>query len=150
MNRSLKKSGSFEQEILKAAEGKSCRICGDDSVSAKDAILSYSRYEPIMEVCWKCAQKLVNGYWMQHSGESFDEWLRGDRPSAPSVYRKAEISASLRKAVYERDLYRCKHCGTHLDLSVDHIVPESKGGATDLSNLQTLCRPCNSRKGARA
>ncbi|MCA1670595.1 MAG: HNH endonuclease [Thermomicrobia bacterium] len=56
----------------------------------------------------------------------------------------------MQKRVWERDLYRCCECGTHLDLSVDHIIPESRGGNLDLDNLRTLCRSCNSRKGARA
>lgn len=34
-------------------------------------------------------------------------------------------------------------------LSLDHIHPYSLGGEDTLGNLQTLCRPCNSRKGAR-
>lgn len=62
---------------------------------------------------------------------------------------KAVISAGLRTQVFERDAYRCKHCGTHKDLRADHIHPESKGGPTTLENLQTLCAPCNSKKGAR-
>lgn len=64
-------------------------------------------------------------------------------------YPRREVSASTRLAVYKRDGYACKHCGTHEDLSIDHIFPVSKGGTNDLENLQTLCRPCNSRKGAR-
>lgn len=63
--------------------------------------------------------------------------------------KKKKITAKLRKSVYERDKYRCKKCGTHIDLSVDHIVPESKGGKTRLDNLQTLCFPCNTRKGTK-
>ena len=62
-------------------------------------------------------------------------------------HRKARISSGIRTAVFERDLYRCKHCGTHLDLTVDHITPESQGGDLSMSNLQTLCRTCNSVKG---
>lgn len=65
----------------------------------------------------------------------------------PQAYKKKKISHSLQKAVFERDEYRCVHCDTHLDLSVDHIKPESKGGTLDMSNLQTLCRKCNSSKG---
>lgn len=61
--------------------------------------------------------------------------------------KKKKISQSIRRKVFERDKYRCVRCGTHLDLSVDHIIPESKGGAHDLSNFQTLCRSCNSKKG---
>ena len=60
---------------------------------------------------------------------------------------KANMDASLRLKVYERDGYQCLHCGVRKDLSLDHIHPESKGGATTLENLQTLCRSCNSKKG---
>ena len=59
------------------------------------------------------------------------------------------ISAVLRWEVWERDDFTCQHCGVRRFLSIDHIVPVSKGGATESSNLQTLCIPCNSRKGAR-
>ena len=36
------------------------------------------------------------------------------------------------------------------DLTIDHIEPESEGGADDLHNLQLLCQPCNSTKGNRS
>jgi len=54
---------------------------------------------------------------------------------------------ALKRFVFERDKYRCVNCGTHLNLSIDHIHPFSKGGSDDESNLQTLCRSCNSSKG---
>lgn len=55
----------------------------------------------------------------------------------------------LRTAVLERDGFRCRHCGAEDRLTIDHVHPLSLGGPTELDNLQTLCRPCNSRKGAR-
>jgi hypothetical protein len=67
----------------------------------------------------------------------------------PPPYRKAEIPAALRTQVFERDGYRCRHCGTDEDLQADHIHPEVLGGPTELANLQTLCGPCNLRKGAK-
>lgn len=70
------------------------------------------------------------------------------RDPVPVKPKKKTIPRSLAKVVFERDEYRCVTCGSHIDLSVDHIHPESKGGDLELSNLQTLCRPCNSRKGA--
>jgi len=75
--------------------------------------------------------------------------LEPDKESDPGAYRKKVISQSLRTKVFERDEYRCLHCGTHVDLCADHIIPESKGGETSESNLQTLCRSCNSKKGAK-
>jgi hypothetical protein len=64
-------------------------------------------------------------------------------------YRKSPVPDHIRWTVWERDDFRCQHCGSRRALSVDHIHPESKGGTLELSNLQTLCRPCNSRKGYR-
>lgn len=60
------------------------------------------------------------------------------------------INSSLRKLIFERDLYRCINCGTHKSLSVDHIVPVSKGGGNEIKNLQTLCTTCNSSKGSKS
>lgn len=82
--------------------------------------------------------------------QRFFHRLAGTRP--PRIRTptpKQAISNRIRKAVFERDAYRCQHCGAWRDLSVDHIIPESAGGTLDLENLQTLCQPCNSRKGAR-
>lgn len=62
-------------------------------------------------------------------------------------YRKKEIGAELRTAVFERDAYRCVHCGSHKSLCADHIYPEVLGGEATMENLQTLCRSCNSKKG---
>lgn len=48
-----------------------------------------------------------------------------------------------------KGLYECDECHQHFtaeELTVDHIVPWSKGGRTELSNAQLLCRACNSRK----
>ena len=64
------------------------------------------------------------------------------------------MSASLRYQVLLRDNSRCTRCGatpqTHgVSLHVDHIVPVSRGGKTELDNLQTLCEPCNLGKSNR-
>lgn len=75
-------------------------------------------------------------------------YLHPEPPSREQTYRKAVISEKLRWAVWERDGYKCVKCGAKKFLTVDHIVAESCGGATTLGNLQTLCRSCNSRKGA--
>jgi 5-methylcytosine-specific restriction protein A len=60
------------------------------------------------------------------------------------------IPASVRQAIYERDSYTCVTCDAYnTALSLDHIIPVSRGGSDDPSNLQTMCLPCNLRKGAR-
>jgi len=62
---------------------------------------------------------------------------------------KTPIPPEIRWAVWERDNFTCQHCGSRKHLAVDHILAESKGGMMVLSNLQTLCGRCNSKKGAR-
>lgn len=74
--------------------------------------------------------------------------------SIPNLERKnqkpkARIDGLTRIAVMERDKYRCVSCATHLDLCLDHKIPESKGGKASVDNLQTLCRSCNSAKGVK-
>lgn len=53
------------------------------------------------------------------------------------------------RQVWNRDGWRCRSCGTHERLTVDHVIPLALGGTDDLENLQTLCERCNSVKGAR-
>lgn len=44
---------------------------------------------------------------------------------------------------------KCAVCGRKSKLTRDHIIPLAAGGADDITNIQPLCAPCNSRKGAR-
>jgi 5-methylcytosine-specific restriction endonuclease McrA len=48
-----------------------------------------------------------------------------------------------------RDDFRCQYCGTKLSMSQlnkDHVLPRSKGGKTDWTNIAMACYPCNDRK----
>ncbi len=54
-----------------------------------------------------------------------------------------------RRAVLARDGFRCQYCGSHTQLTLDHVIPRSRGGATSWENVVTSCASCNVRKGAR-
>lgn len=54
-----------------------------------------------------------------------------------------------RRAVISRDGEECARCGTSKKLTIDHIIPRCLGGTNEISNLQLLCRACNSAKGDR-
>jgi 5-methylcytosine-specific restriction endonuclease McrA len=69
-----------------------------------------------------------------------------------NVRKHRATSGNLRTKILIRDRYRCQYCGirsTPTELSIDHIVPRSRGGRTSPENLCVACKPCNSRKGNR-
>lgn len=52
-----------------------------------------------------------------------------------------------RQNILKRDGHRCVYCGAREDLTLDHVLPRSRGGTSTWTNLVTACRPCNSKKG---
>jgi 5-methylcytosine-specific restriction endonuclease McrA len=52
-----------------------------------------------------------------------------------------------RRAVFARDGWTCQYCGSRSNLTVDHVVPKSKGGTSSWDNIVASCAPCNRRKG---
>ena len=54
-----------------------------------------------------------------------------------------------RRALFARDEFRCQYCGSSGKLTLDHVVPRSRGGDSIWENVVTSCAPCNHRKGDR-
>ena len=57
-----------------------------------------------------------------------------------------------RKNVFLRDDFTCQYCGERFEsrqLTCDHIIPRSRGGRAEWTNMVTSCVPCNLRKGDR-
>ena len=54
-----------------------------------------------------------------------------------------------RRAVFARDGWECQYCGARTSLTVDHVIPRSKGGTSGWDNIVASCAPCNRRKGDR-
>ena len=52
-----------------------------------------------------------------------------------------------RRAVFARDNWTCQYCGARTQLTVDHVIPRSKGGGSSWDNIVASCAPCNRRKG---
>ena len=67
--------------------------------------------------------------------------------------RKLEVLSDLTPEQWERiqEVYdhRCAYCGKKQKLTMDHVIPLSKGGSHSASNIVPACRSCNSRKGPR-
>jgi 5-methylcytosine-specific restriction endonuclease McrA len=57
-----------------------------------------------------------------------------------------------RRGILARDHYTCQYCGvtpTRKDLTIDHVLPRSRGGKTTWENVVAACEKCNGRKGNR-
>jgi 5-methylcytosine-specific restriction endonuclease McrA len=55
-----------------------------------------------------------------------------------------------RRVLFARDGWQCAYCGSESTrLTLDHVVPRSRGGASVWENVVTSCAPCNHRKGDR-
>ncbi|MCC7493907.1 MAG: HNH endonuclease [Fimbriimonadaceae bacterium] len=91
--------------------------------------------------------------------ETVDRQVRSarSRAAAPSVVRLAyyvrrpypQLRVS-RKGIFARDHFRCQYCGARdLALTLDHVIPVSRSGAHDWTNLVTACVACNTKKGDR-
>lgn len=90
------------------------------------------------------------GCWERISETEFQlvKWT----PPAARRFQRIPLPWQMRRAVLERDGYVCGICGLEVDeadLHIDHIVPVSKGGANDLTNLQVTHSFCNMKKSDR-
>jgi 5-methylcytosine-specific restriction endonuclease McrA len=66
------------------------------------------------------------------------------------VPRDAHRRKITRKAVLARDSWTCQYCGsTKPGLTVDHVIPRSRGGKSVWENIVASCASCNRRKGNR-
>ncbi len=61
-------------------------------------------------------------------------------------YKKIMLT---RRNVLRRDRFRCQYCGAADRLTLDHVMPKSRGGRDTWDNLVAACVPCNNRKGNR-
>jgi hypothetical protein len=67
------------------------------------------------------------------------------------TYKRIPIRMQIvtRKNLYLRDAHTCQYCGhlfNTLELTLDHIIPRSKGGSNSWDNLVAACAPCNRKK----
>lgn len=54
-----------------------------------------------------------------------------------------------RNRIFKRDNHQCVYCGSRKDLTLDHVIPKSRGGTNDWTNLVTSCSRCNVKKADR-
>jgi len=117
-------------------------------------------YLPLSVINWKEAIR-----YMYHDKcdvlEWYDDWLVRSpswETKVPAVimmkqYIKSKSEVRFSKSnLYLRDQYKCQYCGNDFSrshLTMDHVVPTSRGGKTEWTNIVAACNPCNSTKGNR-
>lgn len=75
----------------------------------------------------------------------------GEYTGCGVVMRQRRVwSTKIRSEIYDRDGNACLYCGAGEPLELDHVVPLARGGSDVVTNLQTLCRPCNRKKSCHA
>lgn len=96
-----------------------------------------------------CGRPSQGNYCPQHSPE-MDEAERNARNPYRRHYKDPQYAKN-RQHRFERARGRCEMCGVALqpaEWDCDHLVPISKGGTNDITNLRVVCRPCHRRKTA--
>lgn len=87
-------------------------------------------------------------YWEERLKEEFNKKMKyGSFQNKRSILTK-----SIKFEVFKKYDYKCVECGATKEdcrLEIDHIIPVSRGGSDELSNLQVLCKDCNSAKSNR-
>jgi len=133
---------------------------GQRTSSTGRVLVLNASYEPINVCTVRRAAVLVlkqRAEMLEHSTST----LRAERMSMPRpvvirlvtyvrIPRDAHRRKITRRAVFARDRWTCQYCGhERSSLTVDHVVPRSKGGGSGWENIVTCCAPCNRRKGDR-
>ena len=113
---------------------------------------------PPSTINWKEA---VTYIWLDkvHVLEWYDDWIVSSatwETRVPAIimlkemYRRKRNPRFSRYNLYLRDMFTCQYCikpFPQSQLTMDHVLPLSKGGKTNWENIVTACRPCNGKKG---
>lgn len=126
------------------------------NVNAARVLILNASYQPLHVCSVKRAVTLLM-HEVAERVEDSDRVLRSPRAvfPVPSVIRLKRFVrgtfrqrvAFNRKNVFRRDEHRCQYCLKHTnDLTLDHVLPRSRGGPTSWENVVACCKACNARK----
>lgn len=87
--------------------------------------------------------------WLVHSPSLVLDVPAQIRLTIASAERIWKIPPVNRREVLRRDHYTCQYCGSSKHLTLDHVIPLSKGGQHTWDNVVTACEQCNQRKSDR-
>lgn len=132
---------------------------GPDDLDRYRALLLDRAYRPVLALSWRRALLLELGGRV----EVLEYYSRRVRTPSRDFPLPAVLRAPMRvdpapgrvaltrRNVMLRDGHSCVYCGASagVKLTIDHVVPRSRGGRSTWDNVVTACGPCNRRKGDR-
>lgn len=128
----------------------------EDGPRFSKVLVLNSSYAPINITSWKRAIILM--YKGKANGVEYNHTFINEKIQLPEIIRLVnyvpmpymEIVLS-RKNIYLRDNYTCQYCGKNgSNLTIDHVIPKSRGGKETWDNMVVCCARCNNRKGDRS
>ena len=92
---------------------------------------------------------LIGRTWQMRSPSltlEIPEYIRLQAGNRDRIWKTPPVN---RRDVLRRDGHTCQYCGSDRQLTLDHVLPRSQGGAHTWENVVAACASCNSYKGAR-
>ncbi len=139
-----------------------------EKINTRNALYRKRNHEKVLRVTREWGKKnrsyksLQNKKWAHEHTERIRFYNKRYQTSNPEAInakthrRRTRITkaggsytASEFKNLCKQCHYKCLCCGKRRKLTADHVVPVSKGGTSNIDNIQPLCGPCNSKKGSK-
>jgi 5-methylcytosine-specific restriction endonuclease McrA len=155
-----------------SASCRACRLARDGRQRRERGVPANPRFDdpPGYKTCRRCrATKVVARFSTEpRNRDGLNSWCTAcvrertllwhrTNPMAmqrlKALRRTAENAGTITEAdwlsLLDRHRHRCAYCGGAGPLSVEHVIPVTRGGRHTLGNIVPVCKPCNSSKGAR-
>jgi len=153
-----RKQKSIARAAAHASESGNCAVVQSSHVLQMPVLVLNASYEPI-NICGarRALVLVLKGIARTEEEHGLTLHAQRSRIAMPSVIRLLEYRriphqtrALSRKNILLRDRNQCQYCGVVLpsgELTLDHVVPRSRGGNSTWENLVACCHSCNRRKG---
>jgi hypothetical protein len=102
-------------------------------------------YEPIHITSWKRAIVLL----LKEKAAMISDKVIRLVEFVKLPLSKMRIAKPSRAMIYARDQHKCQYCGSTRKLTIDHVMPRSRGGGDTWENMVVACSSCNTKKSDR-
>ena len=132
--------------VKRKLHNSSCETVMSDGLPIRpysQILVLNSSYEPINITNWKRAIVLL----IKEKAQALSSRVIRLVNYIRIPFSKISAQTPSRSMIYKRDGNKCQYCGSTRSLTIDHVIPRSKGGCDTWENLVVACSPCNVKKG---